>query len=103
MELEKILESPWESKEIKPVNPKGNQPWIFIGKTDAEVKTATLWPPDVKRQLIGKDLDSGKEWGWEEMELTEDEMVRQHHQLNEFEQINMSLSKLLEIVKDREA
>ena len=61
MELEKILESPWDSKEIKPVNPKGDQPRIFIGRTDAEVETATLWPPDVKRQLIGKDLDSGKE------------------------------------------
>ena len=59
--LEKTLESPLDSKEIKPVNPKGNQPWIFIGRTDAEA--AVLWPPDVKSQLIGKDLDAGKDWG----------------------------------------
>ena len=81
-----VLESPVDSKEIKPVNPKGNQPWIFIGRTDAEA--LILWPPDVKSQLIGKDLDDGKYWGREEKEVTEDEMVGWHHRLNrhEFEQ-----------------
>ena len=58
--LEKTLESPLDSKEIKPVNPKENQPWIFIGKTDVEAETPILWPPDVKNQLIGKDPDTGK-------------------------------------------
>ena len=58
--LEKILESPLDSKEIKPVNPKENQPWIFIGRTDVEAETPILWPPDVKNQLIGKDPDTGK-------------------------------------------
>ena len=74
--LEKILESPLDCKEIQPVHPEGNQPWIFIGKTDAEVETPILWPPDAKRQLIGIDPDAGKEWGQEEKKLTEDEMFR---------------------------
>ena len=74
--LEKTLESPFDSKESKPVNPKGNQPWIFIGKINAEVETPVLWPLDAKRQPIGIDPDAGKEWGQEEKELTEDEMVR---------------------------
>ena len=80
------LDSPLGSKEIKPVNPKGNQPWIFTGKTDAE--TPMLWPPDVKSQLIGKDPDAGKDWKWEEKGVTENEMVGWHYQLNghEFEQ-----------------
>ena len=73
--LEKALEGPLDSKGIKPVNPKGNQPWIFIGRTDAETEAPTLWPPDVKNQLIGKDSDTGKDWGQEKGE-TEDEMVR---------------------------
>ena len=60
MVLEKTLESPLGSKEIKPVNPKGNRPWIFIGRTDAEAKAPIFWPPDVKSQVIGKDPDSGK-------------------------------------------
>ena len=87
--LEKILESPLDSKEIKPVNPKENQPWIFIGRTDVEAETPILWPPDVKNQLIGKDPDTGKSWGQEEKGTTEDEMVGWHHWLNgyEFEQI----------------
>ena len=81
--LEKTLKSPLE---IKPVNSKGNQPWIFIGKTDAEAPI--LWPSDVKSQLIGKDPDAGKYWGQEEKGSTEDEMVGRHHWLNghEFEQ-----------------
>ena len=81
MVLEKTLESPLDSKEIKPVNPKGNQPWIFTGRTDAETETPTLWPPDVKNWLIGKDPDSGKDWRQGEKGMTEDEMVGWHHWL----------------------
>ena len=86
--LEKIFESPLGCKEIKPVNPKGNQPWIFTGRTDSEVKTPILWPPDEKKWLNGKDPDSGKDWRQEEKGMTEDEMVGWHHLLNghEFEQ-----------------
>ena len=86
--LEKTLENPLDSKEIKSVNPKGNQPWIFIGRADAETEALILWPPDVKSQLIGKDPDAGKDWGQEEKGMTEDEMVECHHWLNghEFEQ-----------------
>ena len=73
--LEKTLESPLDSKEIQPVHPKGNQPWIFIGRTDAEAETPILWPPDVKNWLIWKAPDAGKNWGWEEKGMTEDEMV----------------------------
>ena len=82
--LEKTLESPFDCKEIKPVNCKGNQSWIFIGRTDAE--SPILWPPDVKNQLIGKDPDAGKDWRWEEKGTPEDEMVGWHHRLDEFEQ-----------------
>ena len=73
---------------IKPVNPKGNQIWIFIGRTDAEAETPILWPPDAKSQLIGKDPDAGKDWGQEVKRVTEDEMAGWHHWLNghEFEQ-----------------
>ena len=74
--LEKALESPPDSKEIKPVNPKGNQPWIFTGRTDAEAEAPRLWPPDVKSQFTGKDPDARKDWGQEEKGITEDEMVR---------------------------
>ena len=86
MVLEKTLESPLDCKEIKPVNPKGNQPWMFIGRTDA--KAPILWPPDGNSQLIGKASDAGKDWGQEEKGVTEDETVGWHHQLNgrEFEQ-----------------
>ena len=66
MVLEKTLESPLDSKEVKPVNPKGNQPWIFIGRIDAEAEAPILWLPDVKSQIIGKDPDAGKDWGQEE-------------------------------------
>ena len=76
--LEKTLESPLDSKEIKWVNPKGTQSWIFIGRTDAEAEAPVLWPPDAKSWLIGKDLDAGKDWGQEEKGLTEDEMVEWH-------------------------
>ena len=77
--LKKTLESPLDSKEIKPVNPKGNQPWIVIGRTDAEAEAPILWPPDRKRQLIGKDPDAGEDWGQEEKRVTEDEMVGWHY------------------------
>jgi len=75
--LEKTLESPLDSKEIKPVNPKGNQSWIFIGRNDAdaEAEAPILWPSDVKSWLIGKDSDAGKDWGQEEKGVTEDDMV----------------------------
>ena len=80
--------SPLDCKEIKPVNPKGSQSWIFIEKTDAEAKTPILWPPDGKNWLIGKDPDAGKDWRLEEKGMTEDEMVGWHHWLNghEFDQ-----------------
>ena len=74
--LEKTLESPLDCREIKSVNPKGNQPWIFIGRTDAEAEAPILWPHDVKNWLTGKDPDAGKDWGQEEKGMAEDEMVR---------------------------
>ena len=80
--LENTLESPLDSKEFKLVNSKGNQPWIFIGKTDTEAETPILWLPDVKSWLIGKDLDAGKDWGQEEKGTIEDERVGWHHRLN---------------------
>ena len=83
--LEKTLESPLDYKEFQPVHPKGNQSWIFIGRTDAEAETPILWPPDAKNWLIGKDPDAGKDWRWEEKGITEDEMVVWHHQLDEHE------------------
>ena len=85
---EKTLESPSDCKEIKWVNPKGNQSWIFIGRTDAEAEAPVFWPPDAKSQLIGKDPDAGKDWGHEERWVTENEMVGLHHWLDghEFEQ-----------------
>ena len=88
MVLEKTLESPLDCKEIKPVNLKRNQFWIFIGRTDAEAEAPTLWPPDAKNWLTGKDPDAGKDWRQEEKETTEDEMVGWHHWLDghEFEQ-----------------
>ena len=86
--LEKTLESLLDCKEIKPVNPKGNQHWIFIGRTDAEAEAPVLGPPDAKSWLIGKDPDAGKDWGQQEKGTTEDEMVGWHHLLNghKFEQ-----------------
>ena len=80
--LEKTVESPLDGKEIKPVNPKENEPWIFIGRTDAEAKAPIFWPPDVKNWLIGKDPDAGKDWGQEEKGVIEDEMVGWHQWLN---------------------
>ena len=95
--LEKTLESPLDCKEIKPINPKGNQSWIFIGRTDAEAEALILWPPDAKNWLIRKDSGAGKDWRWEEKGTTEDEMVERHHWLD------VSLSKLRELVIDRKA
>ena len=86
--LEKALESLLDCSEIKPVNLKGNQSWIFIGRTDAEASASILWPPDVKSRLIRKDPDPGKDWWQEKKGTTEDGMVGWHHRLNgnEFEQ-----------------
>ena len=80
--LEKTLDSPVEGKEMKPVNPKGSQPWIFTGKTDAGAESPILWPPDAKSWLIGKDPDAGKDWRQKEKGAAEDEMVGWHHWLN---------------------
>ena len=80
--LEKALESPLDNKEIQPIHPKGNQSWIFIGRTDAEAEALIIWSPDVKNWLIGKDPDAGKDWRQEEKGTTEDEMVGWHHWLN---------------------
>ena len=80
--LEKTLESPSDCKEIQPVHPKGNQSWIFIGRTDVEAETPILWTPDVKNWIIWKDPDAGKDWRQEEKGMTEDEMVGWHHRLN---------------------
>ena len=81
--LEKTLENPLDSKKIKPVNSKENQPWIFIGRTDAKAEASILWPLHTKSRLIGKDLDAGKDWRQEEERMREDEMAGwHHHQLN---------------------
>ena len=86
--LEKTLESPSDCKEIKPVNPKGNQPWIFVDRLMLKLKSPLLWPPDTKSLLIERDPDAGKDWRQEEIGTTEDEMIGWHYQLNghEFEQ-----------------
>ena len=93
--LENILESPLGFKEIKPINPKGKQPWIFIGRTDAEAEAPLLWPTDAKNWLIGKDPDARKDWGQEEKGVTENEIVGWHHWME------MSLNKLRQIVMDK--
>ena len=79
MVLEKTLENPLDCKEIQPVNPKGNQSWIFIGRTEAEAETPIIWPPNAKNWLNGKDSNAGKDWRQEEKGTTEDEMVGWHH------------------------
>ena len=85
--LEKTFKSLLDYKEIKPINPEGNQSWIYIGRIDAEAETPILWPPNAKNWLIGKDPDAGKDWRQEEKGTTEDEMAGWHHRLNghEFE------------------
>ena len=80
--LEKTLESPLDCREIQPVYPKGDQSWVFIGRTDVEAETPILWLPDGKSWLTGKDFDAGKDWGQEEKGMTEDEMMGWHHWLN---------------------
>ena len=95
--LKKTLESPLGIKKIKPVNPKGNQPWIFFESTDAEAEDPILWPPDVKIQLTGKETDAGKDWGQEENGVTKDEVVGCI-----IDSMDTSL-QTQEIVKDREA
>ena len=81
----RLLRVPWDCKEIQPVHPKGNQSWIFIGRTDAEAETLILWAPDTKNQLIGKDPDAGRDWGQEEKGMPEDEMAGWHHWLDAHE------------------
>ena len=86
--LEKTLESPFNRKEIQPVNPKGNQSWVYIGRTDAEAETPVLWPCDAENWLTGKDPDAGRDWRQEEKGTTENEMFGWHHGVNghDFEQ-----------------
>ena len=96
--LKKTLENPLDCKEIQPVHPKGDQSWVFIGKTDVEAETPVLWPPDVKSWLIWKDPDAGKDWRQEEKESTEDEMVGWHHWHSGHE-----FGGLRELVMDMEA
>ena len=95
--LEKTLEGLLDCKKIQPVYPKGNQSWIFIGRTDAEAEAPILWPPDAKNWLIRKDPDAGNDWRWEEKGTIEDETVGIIYSMD------MSLSKLQELVMDREA
>ena len=95
--LEKTLESPLDCKEIQPVHSEGDQPWVFFGRNDAKADPV-LWPPHAKSWLIGKDSDAGRDWGQEEKGTTEDEMAGWHHWLDD-----MSLSKLRELIMDREA
>ena len=82
MVLEKTLESPLDCKEIQPAHSKGDQPWVFFGRSDAKAETPVLWPPHVKSGLIGKESDAGRDWRQEEKGMTEDEMVGWHYRLN---------------------
>ena len=95
--LKKTLESPLDCKEIQPVHPKGDQSWLFIGRTDVEAETPVLWPPHAKSWLIGKDPDAGNDWRWEEKGMTEDALD------GITDSVDMGLSKLRKFVMDREA
>ena len=86
--LEKTLESPLGCKEIQPVHPKGDQSWVFTGRTDTEAETAVLWPPHEKSWLIGKVSDAGRDWGWDGKGTTEDEMAGWHHRLDRWVWVN---------------
>ena len=97
LKLDKTLKSSLDTKEIKPLNPQGNQPWIFIGRTGAEAECPILWPSDEKSLFTGKDADAGKDWRQEEKGTPEDEMVRWHHQFDERE-----FEQAQEMVMDRE-
>ena len=97
MVLEKTLESPLDCKKFQPVHPKGDQSWVFIGRTDVEDETPVLWPPQARSCLIGKDPDTGRDWGQEEKGMKEDEMARWHTV-----SMDIILSKLPELVMDRE-
>ena len=90
--LEKTLESPLDCKEIQPVHPKGDKPWVFIGRTDVEAEAPILWPPHAKSWLVGKDPDAGRDWGQEEKGTTEDEMAGWHHRLDGHESVNSGSS-----------
>ena len=83
--LEKTLVNPLDCKEIQPIHPKGEQSWVFIGRTDAEAETPIFWPPHAKSWLIGKESDAGRDWGQEEKGITEDEMAGWHHRLDAHE------------------
>ena len=96
--VEKTLEGPLDCKEIQPAHPKGDQSWLFIGRTDVEAETLILWPPDAKSWFIWKDPDAGKDWGQEEKGTIEDEMVGWQHRLD-----GCGLGELRELVMDREA
>ena len=85
LNLEKTLESPLDCKEVQPVQSKGDQSWVFLGRTDAKAETLILWPPHGKSWLIGKDSDAGRDWGQKEKGTTEDEMAGWHHQLDAHE------------------
>ena len=86
--LEKTLASPLDCKEIQPVYSKGDQPWVFFGRTDTEAETSVLWPPHAKSWLIGKDPDAGRDWGQDEKGMTQDQMAGWHHRLDEHEWLN---------------